>query len=104
MIQLLKKILGTDSGADFKELINKGALIMDVRTKSEFSRGHIKDSVNFPLDSLSMDCRKVKKDQIIITCCASGVRSASAKRILKSKGFEQVYNGGGWWNLEHKIK
>jgi hypothetical protein len=31
------------------------------------------------------------------------MRSASAKSILKSKGFE-VYNGGGWMSLQSKIK
>jgi len=38
----------------------------------------------------------------IITCCASGMRSASAKSILKQNGFE-VYNGGGWTALQHKL-
>jgi rhodanese-related sulfurtransferase len=39
------------------------------------------------------------KNRPIVTCCASGARSASAKRILKSHGFEQVYNGGSWYTL-----
>ncbi|HEY4629318.1 MAG TPA: rhodanese-like domain-containing protein, partial [Flavobacterium sp.] len=39
----------------------------------------------------------------IITCCASGMRSASAKSILKSSGFTKVYNGGGWSSLKNKI-
>jgi rhodanese-related sulfurtransferase len=32
------------------------------------------------------------------------MRSASAKSILKSNGFTEVYNGGGWMNLQFKIK
>jgi rhodanese-related sulfurtransferase len=43
------------------------------------------------------------KNQPIITCCASGMRSASAKSILQSNGFTQVYNGGGWSSLQNKI-
>lgn len=104
MINILRKAFGSEPAPDYKELVRNGALIMDVRTRSEYSGGHINGSVNYPLDSLSTDCQKIKKDRVIITCCASGMRSASARRILKSKGYEQVYNGGGWWNLEHKIK
>jgi phage shock protein E len=47
--------------------------------------------------------KQFKKDQMIITCCASGMRSASAKSILKTNGFLAVYNGGGWQSLELKL-
>jgi len=47
---------------------------------------------------------KLKKDKPIITCCASGMRSASAKSILKSNGFTEVHNGGGWSSLQNKIR
>jgi rhodanese-related sulfurtransferase len=43
---------------------------------------------------------KLKKDKPIITCCASGMRSGSAKAMLQSNGFAQVYNGGSWTNLK----
>jgi rhodanese-related sulfurtransferase len=48
--------------------------------------------------------QKLNKDTIIITCCASGMRSASAKNILKSNGFTNVYNGGGWSTLQSKLQ
>ncbi|MBP8067673.1 MAG: rhodanese-like domain-containing protein [Pedobacter sp.] len=43
------------------------------------------------------------KNKAIITCCASGMRSASAKSILKSSGYAEVHNGGGWSSLQSKI-
>jgi len=43
------------------------------------------------------------KQKPIITCCASGMRSASAKNILKANGYEQVHNGGSWIGLKNKI-
>jgi rhodanese-related sulfurtransferase len=43
------------------------------------------------------------KNKVIITCCASGNRSGMAKRILTSKGYTQVYNGGGWMSLRNKL-
>ncbi|MFQ3333291.1 MAG: phage shock protein E, partial [Flavobacteriales bacterium] len=44
------------------------------------------------------------KDQAIITCCASGIRSAGAQKLLSSKGYTNVVNGGGWSNLERKLQ
>ena len=103
MIQLLKNIFGIGSKVDFKELMQNGAQIIDVRTKAEYQQGHVKGSINIPLNNLSNHYSKLKKDKPIITCCASGMRSASAKSILKSNGFTEVHNGGGWMSLQNKI-
>jgi rhodanese-related sulfurtransferase len=67
----------------------------------EYKQGHIKGSINAPLNDLSRHIPKLK--DAIITCCASGMRSASAKSILKSSGFAQVHNGGGWVAYKKKI-
>ncbi|MBS1628183.1 MAG: rhodanese-like domain-containing protein [Bacteroidetes bacterium] len=103
MLQLIKNILGLGNKINFNELIKNGAQIIDVRTPGEFQNGHIKGSQNIPLQNLSNQISKIKKDKPIITCCASGMRSASAKSILKSKGFTEVHNGGGWQSLQNKI-
>lgn len=89
--------------ANYRELIENGAQIIDVRTRGEYASGHIKGSINIPLNELSSQIKKLKKDKAIITCCASGMRSASAKAQLKSLGFEEVHNGGGWYSLQNKI-
>jgi len=103
MIQLLKNILGIGPKVNLKDLAKNGAQIIDVRTKGEFQGGHIRGSVNIPLQNLKNNLSKISKDKPVITCCASGMRSASAKTILKSNGFAEVYNGGGWMGLQKKI-
>jgi len=100
---LLSSIFG-GTKVDFKEMVKDGAVILDVRTPSEYNGGHIKGSINIPLQSLDKNLGKLKKNKAIITCCASGMRSASAKSVLKSKGFEDVHNGGGWVYLQSKIR
>lgn len=104
MLGLLKKMFGAGPAVDYNELVNKGAQVIDVRTPMEYRGGHIKGSVNIPLDMLQRNLSKIKKDKPVITCCASGMRSATAKNILKSNGFSEVYNGGGWTGLQHKLK
>ncbi|MDI9338491.1 MAG: rhodanese-like domain-containing protein [Alphaproteobacteria bacterium] len=104
MFNTIKEMFGFGAQEDYSQLIKNGATIIDVRTKSEFESGHIQGAMNIPLDALSLQISKLKKDKPIITCCASGMRSASAKNILINCGFEQVYNGGGWHSLQNKIQ
>jgi rhodanese-related sulfurtransferase len=103
MISALKSMFGLGPTADFAAMVKNGAMIIDVRTKGEFSGGHIKGSVNIPLNELENHLKKIPKDKVIITCCASGMRSGSAKGILQSKGYAEVYNGGGWSSLQAKL-
>jgi phage shock protein E len=104
MLNTIKQLLGFGPQVDYAQLMKDGAVIIDVRTKSEFQGGHINGSLNIPLNNLSNHYSKLKKDKPIITCCASGMRSAQAVNILKSNGFPQVYNGGGWSSLQNKIR
>jgi phage shock protein E len=103
MINTLKSLLGMGPKVDFAQLKKDGAQIIDVRTPAEFNMGNIKGSVNIPLQNLSGNLSKIKKDKPVITCCASGMRSASAKSILVSAGFKEVHNGGGWSSLKSKL-
>lgn len=105
MLETLKKVLGLGHSIDYAQLIKQGAIVLDVRTKDEFSGGHIKGAMNIPVNQLADHFQKIPdKRCVIITCCASGMRSASAERLLRSHGYENVVNGGGWTNLQSKIK
>ena len=104
MLSSLKKILGIGPKVNFSELVKEGAIILDVRTKGEFESGHIRGSVNIPVDQLQKNLHKFKdKKSPIITCCASGMRSFSAKGIFTSNGFTNVHNGGSWQTLNNKL-
>ncbi|HXC06916.1 MAG TPA: rhodanese-like domain-containing protein [Bacteroidia bacterium] len=101
MLNTLKKFFGIGPGVDLGALIAQGAVIVDVRSRGEYAGGHVKGSLNIPLDQLENNLKKFKsKEQVIITCCASGMRSASAKGILQRKGFLHVHNGGSWHNVQ----
>jgi len=100
MIQFLKNIFSGGPKNSLDELMSMGAVIVDVRSEAEFNGGHLNNSLNIPLDVLKNNLDHLDKSKPIITCCASGIRSASAKSILKSNGFNQVKNGGGWTSLK----
>ena len=104
MINTLKNLFGMGPSVDYAQLVKDGAIILDVRSKGEYAGGHIKGSINISVDALQHNLDKLKdKNKPIITCCASGMRSASAKSILKSSGYVQVHNGGSWHGLQSKI-
>lgn len=104
MIGAIKSMLGIGPQTDYKQLVKDGAVIVDVRSRAEFDGGHIKGSINIPVDQLAQNLGKLKdKSKPVITCCASGMRSAAAKNILRSNGYEHVYNGGGWTSLRAKL-
>lgn len=102
MLDFFKKILGGAS-TDYNELVNGGAIIVDVRSAAEYREGHIPGSKNYPLDTISNKVNELKKlNKPVITVCRSGARSGMAKDILHAAGIE-VYNGGAWTSLKSKI-
>lgn len=105
MLKSILNLLGFGPKPDFYDLVSKGAIVVDVRTPGEFKGGHIQGSINIPVEGLRKNTGKLKgkEDTPIITCCASGMRSATAKGILKAKGFKEVHNGGAWISLDAKL-
>ncbi len=103
MIELLKRLLGKRPAINFRELINKGAVVVDVRTPDEFKAGHFPKSRNIPLDQVSGKLEELKKlGKPLILVCRSGTRAGIAKRLIMAKGME-VHNGGSWIGLYNKI-
>lgn len=83
-------------GGQTQELLEKGAVIIDVRSPGEFAGGHVKGSKNIPLQSIENRIKEIKKmNKPVVACCASGGRSGQATEIMKRHGIEAV-NGGGW--------
>ncbi len=87
------------------ELINReDAVVVDLRSMADFAKGHIINATNIPMTSLKTQMGQLEKykQRPIILSCNSGAQSAAACRLLRSNGFEQVYNlkGGlmAWQN------
>ncbi|MES2554782.1 MAG: rhodanese-like domain-containing protein [Bacteroidota bacterium] len=92
------RIATTDEGLE-KRIAN-GAIILDVRTETEFDRGHIQGSINISLGTIRERYVELDKKKTYITCCSHGLRSVKVESLLKERGFRHVYNGGAWSDLE----
>lgn len=80
---------------ELAEWVDKGALVVDVRTPNEYEKRHFPGAVNIPIDSLPLRVDELgSKDKQIILYCQSGGRSLRAKTFLEGEGFSQVRDAG----------
>lgn len=81
-------------------------LIIDVRTRGEFSQGAVPGAVNIPLDDIELfAAEKIgNRNRKVIVYCASGARSAYAQRVLSHMGYTDVSNGGGLHDMMAYIR
>lgn len=71
-------------------------LIVDVRAPREWAAGHIKGSVNIPLNHLQERVGEIPRDRRIAVQCAGGYRSSIAASILQQYGItNQIEIAGG---------
>lgn len=80
--------------------IEQGATVIDVRTPGEFASGHLDNAQNLPLQSLNQYLSGLDKSKSYVLYCRSGNRSGQAFRMMKSAGFEQLHNGGGYNEMQ----
>lgn len=84
-----------------KEIINQeSATIVDVRTPAEYMGGNVANSINIPLNEVPDRVEEFKNlSRPIVVCCLSGGRSGQAEAYLKAQGIDEIYNGGGWMEV-----
>jgi len=96
---------GQISEKDARTHLNNGALLVDVRTPSEFNSGHLPHAVNVPLDQIEakLPPRMKDKDQPVLLHCQSGMRSGVAVKKLKSLGYGNAFNLGSYGRAARTI-
>lgn len=78
-------------------------IIVDVRTKSEYDEGHIKNAVLIPNETIGTEppSKLPDKNAIILVYCRSGRRSRDAANKLVKMGYTNVYDFGGIINWKY---
>jgi rhodanese-related sulfurtransferase len=78
-----------------------GALVLDVRTPDEAQAGVIEGALHISVDDLRQRWGELETEltpgRKVVVYCATGLRSYIACRILKSRGYDNVYNLSGGW-------
>lgn len=88
-----------------KKMINeKDVTIIDVRTEAEYNRGHVKNAISVPLNSIdNLIRKKFKSNKYYIVYCASGVRSRKAAKKLSYLGYKHIYDLGSVHNRKEEL-
>ena len=102
-MNILKNIFGGTNTPDLKSIIAGGAFLVDVRTAEEFAAGHVKGSVNIPLDRITSQLSQFSDKKTIVVFCRSGNRSSQARLILEKNGFTNVINAGTWQQVNQYV-
>ena len=84
-------------------LSGDGAVLLDVRTKGEYIRGHIDGFLNIPVDELRENLSALDKSKPVYLICQSGLRSYIAARILSGNGYD-AYNFAGGFRYYDTVK
>ncbi len=74
-------------------------LLLDVRTPAEFELGTIEGAVNIPLDDLRERICEIPRNKKIVIFCAVGLRGYLAQRILMGRGYADVWNLSGGYQI-----
>jgi rhodanese-related sulfurtransferase len=87
---------------------NETPLLLDVRTRGEYSRGHIAGSVLIPVQELQRRISELEayQDKDILLYCATGNRSTVASKILIDQGFSRILNmrrGIAAWSRSYPV-
>ncbi|MDP2890605.1 MAG: thioredoxin domain-containing protein [Bacteroidota bacterium] len=95
MIDLSAQVAQNVNAIKFKELMTAGdAIILDVRTPQEYSRGNIQGStlINIADPEFVSRINMLQKDKTILIYCLTGSRSSVAANYMTRLGFKKIYN------------
>ncbi|MFC5503091.1 rhodanese-like domain-containing protein [Lysinimonas soli] len=99
--RLFAKPFATVDGATARRIVEEGGLLVDVRSIAEWNAGHAPAATHLPLESVEQRAHRLPSGVHLVTVCKSGMRSASAARILAAKGYEVSSVRGGMSAWRH---
>lgn len=93
--QVSRAFIGKASPEKARAAVEAGAQLLDVRSASEHEAGHLAGSIHVPVGELAKRLGELgEKSRPVVVYCASGMRSASAAKMLRRAGFTEVLDLG----------
>lgn len=87
---------------EYEKIFSSDNVIIDVRTPSEYHRGHLKNAKNIPHTKIEEEIKYFvpNKEQTVVLYCLSGSRARIAEKKLKEMGYKNVINAGKYQDLK----
>ncbi|MEF9989544.1 MAG: rhodanese-like domain-containing protein [Christensenellaceae bacterium] len=85
------------SAKQAKDLMDDGAIVVDVRTQEEYDQSHIDGAILIPNETISDTPPELLPDKNaqILVYCKTGRRSAQAAKKLYDLDYKNVFDFGG---------
>jgi len=78
-----------------QQMVEEGALLLDVREADEWDAGHAPDAVWIPMGELQARVDELPRDRRIVAICRTGARSGVVTGALVGAGYDAVNLEGG---------
>ena len=93
-----------DMSNEIQEYLDRGAIVLDVRTLPEWNDGHTHGAKHIVLNTIPENIEEIKSwNKPVIAVCKSGARSGQATDFLTHHGID-IINGGPWQNVDQYVK
>ncbi|MDX1461034.1 MAG: rhodanese-like domain-containing protein, partial [Xanthomonadales bacterium] len=91
-----------ETAAQAWNLIDQGALVIDVRRPDEFEGGHIEGAINIVHTDTEALAAAIGDDldRPVVLYCGSGRRAEMSKAVLEELGYSGIVNGTGYGALK----
>lgn len=91
----------TVAASEAQQIVEDGAVVIDVRTPEEFASGHVADARNIDVqaDSFRAEVDELDREATYVLYCRSGARADAAGQLMREMGFTDVVNAGGFEDL-----
>lgn len=83
------------SPAQAVRMIQRGALLLDVREEHEWQAGHAPEALHMPMSTVPARTAELPEDRTILCICHVGGRSAAVAAALVRAGWDAVNVAGG---------
>lgn len=83
------------SATEAHELMDSGAILLDVREPHEWKAGHAPKARHIPMRDVPRRAKELRKDRQVLVICRTGSRSRSVVRQLAADGFDVHDVAGG---------
>jgi len=99
IVESAREEISECSAGDLPELIEQGAVIIDVRENHEYESGHLSGAIHIGKGVIERDIEKFdfSTSTKLVLYCGGGFRSAIAAKSLKEMGYIEVYSLWGGW-------
>jgi rhodanese-related sulfurtransferase len=75
-----------------KEMLDNGAVVIDVREMHEYTGGHVPGATLIPVNTVYARREELPRDKDLIFVCAVGQRSALASEMAAAAGLTRIFN------------